>query len=201
MKTKIIITLILFLATYLTQAQSMEKGKNVFYLGLGPGGGGYYSSAINKRGAGYSYRRSPSFQLGFEHGISDDIPQSVIGIGPHLSAWFASSSYRDSRGEGWNWRWADYTIAAKGFYHHKALMGENWDIYGAAILGIRYRKHTFSTTDPYYDYVREDYRTVASVFGIGIGGRYYVNQTFGFYAEFDLGYNADYAQIGLAFKF
>lgn len=200
MKTKIIIALVFSLGMYLAEAQSIAKGKNVFYLGAGPGSG-YAGSAYNHRGAGYSFNRTPSFQLGFEHGISEAIPQSVIGLGPHFSAWFANSSYRDSRGNGWDKHWSDFNVVAKGFYHHKYLVGERWDVYGAAMAGVRFRNYTFTATNAEYEYARDSYGTVAPVLGIGVGGRFYVSDVFGFYAELDAGYNADYAQIGFAFKF
>lgn len=200
MKTKLIFALAFSLVIQLINAQSIAKGKNVFYIGAGPGTG-YVGSTQNYKGAGYTYNKTPSFQLGFEHGISEAIPKSVIGLGPHFSAWFGSSSYRDKFGYGWNKQWADFSAIAKGFYHHKFLVGEKWDVYGAALLGLRFRSYNFSTNDVYYEYARDSYSTVAPVIGAGIGGRYYVSKAFGFYAEVNGGYNCDYAQIGFAFKF
>lgn len=200
MKAKVILGLTILLIAQFVNAQSIAKGKNVFYLGAGPGTG-YVGSTHNYRGAGYTYQKSPSFQLGFEHGFSEAIPKSVLGIGPHFSTWFGSSSYRDSRGYGWDKQWVDIAAVAKGFYHHKFLVGEKWDVYGAALLGLRFRSYNFSTNDVYYDYAKDTYNVVAPVIGAGIGGRYYVSKTFGFYAEVNGGYNCDYAQIGFAFKF
>lgn len=200
MKRLSLLAFALFAGMQLANAQSMGKGKNVLYLGAGVGSG-YAGTDISATGSGYVYRRTPDFQLGFEHGISEAIPQSIIGIGPHLATTFASNTYRDPYGRGWDKHWTDFSIAAKGFYHHKFLVKDRWDVYGSVSLGVKFRNYSFTYTDPYYSYARDSYSSASPIVGVGVGARYYVTNAFGFYAELGAGYNAEYAQIGFAFKF
>lgn len=200
MKRILLSACILIAGLNAVQAQSMGKGKNVLYLGAGIGSG-YVGSDYGSNGAGYTIRRSPDFQLGFEHGISEAIPQSIIGIGPHFSTSFASNEYRDIYGRGWDKHWANYDIAAKGFYHHKFLVGERWDVYGSVSLGVRFQTYSFTATNANYSYAEGSNNAIAPIIGVGVGGRFYVTKVFGFYAEVGGGLNAEYAQIGIAFKF
>lgn len=200
MKHILLSACLLLVGLQAVQAQSMGKGKNVLYMGAGVGSG-YEGTSYDAHGNGYTSRRTPDFQLGFEHGISEAIPQSIIGIGPHFSASFASNTYRDAAGRGYDQHWSNFDVAAKGFYHHKFLVGERWDVYGSVSAGMRFRNYSFTSTDPYYNRYRESNGSVAPILGVGVGGRFYVTKVFGFYAEVGGGYNAQYAQIGLAFKF
>lgn len=180
-------------------SQSIGKGKSVFYVGVGPGTGGIGGG--HWRGVGYTYHATPVIHLGFEHGISESIPESVIGLGGALSFQAANYSYRDYNGHGWNSNWSDLRLLVKGYYHHKFLVGEKWDVYAAVMLGFRYRFYSFTANDAYYTNSGITDTGVAPAGGIAVGGRYYVSDRFGFYAELGAGVNVDYAQIGFAFKF
>ena len=204
MKKKItLILLCLSLGMYQqAYSQSMAKGRNVFYLGAGAGTG--YFDGGKYKGVGYSYRSLPTFHIGFEHGISEAIPQSIIGLGGHLSIWTAAQTYRDANGYGWDKHWTDFSILFRGLYHHKFLVGEKWDVYAAAMAGVRYRTYSFTRNDPYNYYNSYDSKEAgaAPAVGIALGGRYYVSKSFGFYAELSEGYNINtFAQVGFAFKF
>jgi hypothetical protein len=179
-------------------AQSIAKGTSVLYLGLGPGSGFGYAK---KHGMGYTYRSSPSIHLGFEHGISEAIPESVIGLGGSLSYWGASQNYRDVYGDGYDSRWNDLRVLFKGYYHHKFLVSDKWDVYAAVMLGFKYRTFTYTPVYTRYSYVVNDESGVYGAGGVAIGGRFYVTPNFGFYAEAGAGANVDYIQAGLAFKF
>jgi hypothetical protein len=179
-------------------SQSMGKGKSVFYVGIGAWHG---YGGVKYRGYGYSTGSTPTLHLGFEHGVSEAIPQSIIGLGGHLSVWAGHSSFRDGRGNGWNSSWTNVTALFKGFYHHKFLVGEKWDVYASLAGGIRYLAYSYSYTDSEYAIDPYASAAVAPAIGVSLGGRYYVGKTFGFYAEISQGYNVDYAQIGFAFKF
>jgi len=201
MKRKFLIAAaVLLTSAGFVNAQSMGKGQSVLYLGAGPGSGSL-GGAYHSKGAGYTSGRTPTFMLGYEYGISEAIPQSIIGLGPHVTTWFGHTRYRNSFGDGYEHRWSDFTVAAKGFYHHKFLVKDRFDVYGSVLAGLRFRSYRFTSTDAYYNDYERDENAVEPVAGIGIGGRVYVTNVFGFYAEVGAGYNADYAQIGIAFKF
>ncbi|MBS1637440.1 MAG: hypothetical protein JST26_16105 [Bacteroidetes bacterium] len=200
MKKLILMTAVCLSCSFSANAQSMGVGKNVFYLGAGAGSG-FASGNLYVSGAGYSYNRTPTFIIGYERGISEAIPQSIIGIGPSASAWFASNTYRDNAGHGWDKHWSDFTVVAKGYYHHKFLVKDKFDVYGSAMLGLKFRSYSFTATDPYYEYAKDSYSSVYPVVGAGIGARYYVSKSFGFYAEVNEGFNVNFAQVGFAFKF
>lgn len=196
---KIILTIVLIVQSLTFLSQSMGKGKSVLYVGAGAGYGYFGSSGY--KGYGYSYRSSPTIHLGFEHGISEAIPQSIIGLGGSLSMWFGSQNYSDKYGHEWDKRWTDVTTLVKGYYHHKFLVGEKWDVYAAVMAGIKNRSYTYTTNDGYYIYENRNETGIYPAGGIAIGGRFYVSKVFGFYAEAGAGVNVDYIQAGFAFKF
>lgn len=196
---KIILASSIILQTLSVFSQSMGKGKNVLYLGAGAGTG--YFGASKYKGNGYVYKSTPTIHLGFEHGISEGIPKSIIGLGGSLSTWVASQRYTDKWGFGWNKNWTDVTVLVKGYYHHKALVGEKWDVYATVMAGIKHRTYSYTNNDPFYNNAYADESGVYPAGGISIGGRYYITKSFGFYAEAGGGLNTDYVQGGFAFKF
>lgn len=195
---KFILTGILVIQSLAFLAQSMAKGKNVIYVGAGAGHG--YFGASQYRGVGYVYRSSPTIHLGFEHGISEAIPKSIIGIGGSVSMWFGSQNYSDRFGHEWDKKWTDVTTLVKGYYHHKFLVSDKWDVYAAVMAGVKYRSYTYNTNDLYY-YQNTNETGAYAAGGIAIGGRIYISKSFGFYAEAGAGLNVDYIQAGFAFKF
>jgi hypothetical protein len=196
---KIIFTSVLIIQSLLFLAQSMGNGKSVIYIGAGAGNGAFGSAQY--RGSGYVYRSSPTIHLGFEHGISEAIPQSIVGLGGSVSMWFGSRNYSDRFGHEWHKSWSDVTTLVKGYYHHKFLVGEKWDVYGGAMIGVKYRSYSFTSNDQYYVYENSNETGAYFAGGIAVGGRYYVSKSFGFYAEAGTGVNVDYIQAGFAFKF
>ncbi|MDI9341355.1 MAG: hypothetical protein QM534_12370 [Sediminibacterium sp.] len=180
--------------------QAIAKGKTVAYLGVGAGYG--YSSRYRSRfnGAGYVYRTSPTFHLGFEHGVSESVPESVIGLGGDLSIWGGRYTYVNKNGFGWEQRWRDVTALVKCYYHHKKLMGEKWDLYAAVMAGVKYRSYKYTTTDPYYDYLYDDESGLYGAAGLALGARIYLTKSLGLYLEGGGGYNHDYLHAGLVFK-
>lgn len=195
---KIILSSLLIIQALNVSAQSMAKGKSVMSLGAGAGSG-YFGSSKYK-GYGYTYRSIPSIHLGFEHGISEAIPKSIIGLGGSLSFWHGSQHYNDKFGRTWDKSWTDVTTLVKGYYHHKFLVSDKWDVYAALMAGVRYRTYTFTTSDQYYNYENRNETGAYPAGGIAVGGRIYVSKKFGFYAEAGTGVNVDYIQVGMALK-
>lgn len=193
-----LLMLFVFLQTF-SQSPSMEKGKVVIYLGAGAGSG--YFGTSKYKGVGYTYRATPTFQAGFEYAFSEAIPQSILGLGANISMAFASQTYRDKFGYGWDSKWSDVTVLAKGYYHHKFLVGEKWDVYASPLIGLRFRTYTYSYNNAVYNNRYYSDAGASPAVGVAVGGRYYVSDFFGFYAEVSQGFNVDYAKIGFAFKF
>jgi hypothetical protein len=202
---KIILASILIMQSIVILSQkemggdAMGKGKNVLYLGIGAGHGVFGASQY--KGYGYVYRSSPTIHIGFEHGLTEAVPQSIIGIGGSISLWFGSQKYSDNYGHEWHKKWTDVTTLVKGYYHHKFLVSDKWDVYAAVMAGIKHRSYTYTTNDQYYYYQNSDETGVEAAGGIALGGRIYITKSFGFYAEAGAGLNIDYIQGGIVFKF
>jgi len=198
-KSTLFILLALVAMQYAGFSQSMGKGKSVFYIGIGGPHG--FAGSGRYHGVGYTYVTTPALHLGFERGVSEAIPQSIIGLGGHVFVWGGHTAYKDSWGYGYTNNWTNVTALFKGFYHHKFLVGEKWDVYAAVCAGIRYWAYTYTYNDVRYATDPYGYASVLPALGVSVGGRFYVSKTFGFYAEVSEGYNVDYAQVGFAFKF
>lgn len=182
-----------------SQGPSMAKGKVVVYLGVGAGSGNFGNGKF--KGVGYSYRNSPVINAGFEYGFYDKVPKSIIGLGANIAVSFGGASYRDSKNHGYDLSWSDFTILAKGYYHHTFLVGEKWDVYGSPLVGLKFHTYSYTYNDPDYSNYKEAEASVSPAVGLAVGGRFYVSKNFGFYAEVSHGYNVDYLKLGLAFKF
>ncbi len=206
MKTKILILLIGFLISTDLISQkndsgdlSMGEGKSALSIGVGVPyfGNGY----ARYRGVGYRYTAFPTVIMQYEYGVTEKIPQSILGVGPYIAYSSFHSSWKDNNSvDYWDERLRQITIAAKVFYHHKFLVGAKWDVYAAAFAGIHIRTYSFTSNDPkYYDIYDRNYASVFPTGGAVIGGRYYFTNNFGVYAE--AGFGASYVSGGLNFKF
>ena len=122
-------------------------------------------------------------------------------MGGSVSLWFGSQNFSDKDGHQWEKKWTDVTTLVKGYYHHKFLTKEKWDVYGAVLAGVKYRSYTYTANDLNYIYQNTNETGAYPAGGVAIGGRIYVSKTFGFYAEAGAGVNIDYIQGGFAFKF
>ncbi len=114
---------------------------------------------------------------------------------------FGGASYRDNKNHGYDLSWTDFTILAKGYYHHTFLVVEKWDVYDSPLLGLKFHTSTYSYNEPDYSSFKHTEASVGPAVGLAVGGRFYISKNFGFYAEVSHGYNVDYLKIGLALKF
>lgn len=176
-------TLIMFIS-YQSQAQLFSEGNNVINLGVGFGG--VYSY-------GYSATFSPSYNLSFEHGVKVLGP-GTLGVGLKYSN--ISAKYNYTAGSyHYDYKWSNNIAALRVTYHPDFLAGDNWEVYGAADIGLWMWKEKYSTNDPYDTY---DYNTSASspVIYFQVGGRYYFTNAIGVFGE--LGYDVTYVKGGIA---
>jgi hypothetical protein len=168
------------------QAQSYEIGSNVINAGLGLG----YS--IN-----YGFGNStPVISGSFEHGLIEAGP-GTVGIGGIISYQGNRYSYSDGFGT-YKRKWSTTFIAVRGTYHPDALVGDNYDVYGALQLGLYNYGYNYSATGIY---TAANYNSgLNSGLGLGLvaGGRYYFTDNIGGFAE--IGYDISYLKIGLSIK-
>lgn len=175
---------LLMAASQTSQAQLFSEGNNV--LNLGVGFGGIYSY-------GYSASFSPSYNISFEHGVKVLGP-GTLGVGlkyGHIGAkyGYTSGTYN------YDWKWSNNVAALRVTYHPDFLSGDNWEVYGAADIGLWMWKETYNSNDPYD---MHDYNQSAStpVVYFQVGGRYYFTNAIGVFGE--LGYDVTYVKGGIA---
>lgn len=178
---------------------SMGEGKVAISIGVGVPYWGRYHHFY--RGLGYSGFSTPTIILQGEYGLTEKIPQSILGVGGFVAHNYSYNSWHDKYSvDYWERRYTRVVVAAKVYYHHKFLVGAKWDVYAAAMVGVSVNLYSFRSNDAYY-YGVYDY-TVPGVWpyvGAIVGGRYYFTKNFGVYGE--VGYGASYAQAGFNFKF
>ena len=166
------------------QAQVFTEGSNVINAGIGFGG--IYSY-------GYTASFSPAINLSFEHGFKQ-IGPGIVGIG--LKYGHIGAKYHETSGSyNYDWKWSNNVPAIRVTYHPDFLAGDDWEVYGAADIGLWMWKETYSDNDPTWDY---NYNNSAStpVVYFQVGGRYYFTNSIGVFAE--LGYDVTYFKGGLA---
>jgi hypothetical protein len=174
----------------------MNTGTWMINFGIGPGIH-YYS--------GYSAGFGPGFQASFERGMWQLGP-GVLTLGAEAgvsyfsyksNGYYYKNKYYDETA--YRYSWVSLIMAARSAYHYGWKV-KGLDIYGGLSTGIR----ILSFSKKYYGY----YADVPDVsynpgsfnlfLGTFVGASYFFNNTVGINAE--LGYNINYAQIGMVFK-
>jgi hypothetical protein len=163
-----------------------SKGDNNLNLGIGIGstlGGTGYSSVI------------PPLSASYERGIIDDLfdDKSSLGIG----AYFGYATNKQewlTGGNKYGWDYSYTIIGARGALHYQLIGG--LDTYAGLMLG-----YNVINSSSYGD--GGSFTATAAGSGLGwslfIGGRYYIKENLGAFAE--LGYGIAYLQLGVTFKF
>lgn len=175
---------VISLVSFESNAQSFQKGENIFNAGFGFG---YY-------GYGYGYGRSfsiPAITANYEIGVGE-----FIGVGPYVG--YASWNYSDPTFDG------GYSILALGgratFHLTDVLFNEamdlniddEWDIYATLILGMNFDAYTG-------DFTANESNRARISFGPILGVRYYFNEKFAGYLEGGRG-SFSYGTIGISVK-
>ena len=184
-QTFLTITICLMTVIYTSaQKSSFQQDDNVVSLAIGIGSTYYsdYDSFDGLWGNRYGYSRMPTFSLAYERCIIENLfdDRSALGIG-------GVSGYTSTK---WNWgRSTDILVGLRGALHY--VLVDNLDTYGGVMTGIHIWK---------YDGKEVGHNSNSeAAYGVFVGGRYYLADNFGVFAEFGYGYTI--FNIGIAFKF
>jgi hypothetical protein len=165
----------------------MEKYSWTLNFGVGPGIQ-YYS--------GYPSGFGPGLQVAFETGLWKLGP-GVLTLGGETG--FNYFSYKGGNYQGFKelyyYRWLSCMFAARSAYHYGWNV-HSLDTYGGVATGIRY----LVFTKTYYNGYEDGYSpaSVGIFGGLFVGASWFFTPVIGINAE--LGYNINYAQIGMVFK-
>jgi hypothetical protein len=182
-------------------SKCFDESSKIIGVGLGFWGSGYYR--YGKNGA-YTYRSSPAFCLTYEQSLPKLGP-GYLGLGAYFGYKTASYKYDDwyYNGNKYYYRhnWTYMFIAARGAYHAEALMTDKAELYFGAVVGLRIQKYNFETNsiDPERNAYELHESNIYPGYSLFLGGRYYLSNNIGLYAE--LGYGISYLTAGLSFKF
>jgi hypothetical protein len=194
-------TLITLLTVSKNCSAQIEKGTNIFSVGLGLPGGFIVPGTY---GGGETVFYSPSLDLNFEHGTINTIPHSLLSFGGYLSADIHTDDWSYDYGNGNNYyyhnHWTDFIVGAKGWYHLDFLNKNKYDVFASLMLGIRMSAYSYTTNDTYSNtnVYKSSQSSVGPAASISVGARYWFKPKMGVYGE--LGAGHDFAVIGLSFK-
>ena len=166
----------------------MEKHSWTLNFGVGPGIR-YYS--------GYPAGFGPGFQAAFETGLWKLGP-GVLTLGGETGINYFSykgGGIPDMTTDGYYFRWLTLFFACRTAYHYGWKV-HGLDTYGGFATGVRYLVFRKTFYDAYFnEYTPASFGVFGGVFA---GASYFFNPVIGINAE--LGYNINYAQIGMIFK-
>jgi hypothetical protein len=155
--------------------------------------------------SGYSAGFGPGFQVSFEKGMWQLGP-GVLSLGGELgtsyfsyanSGYYYLGKYYDETA--YKYYWWSLVTAARSAYHYGWKV-KGLDTYGGVSTGMRFLAFSRKYYNN-YNLIQDDAYSPGSVaffFGTFVGASYFFNDVIGINGE--LGYNINYAQIGLVFK-
>ena len=173
----------------------MNEGSWLVNFGIGPGIH-YYS--------GYSTGFGPGFQASVERGMWQLGP-GVLTLGGEIGISYFSYTYSGYNYQGnfydedaYRYQWLSFVTAARSSYHYGWKV-KGLDTYGGLSTGMRFLAFSTKYYGNYSD-LDNTYNpgSVSFFFGTFVGASYFFNDLLGINGE--LGYNINYAQIGLVFK-
>lgn len=167
----------------------MKKDTWLINFGFGPGINFYN---------GYSTGFGPGFQASFEKGMWQLGP-GVLTLGAELGTSFFSYNGEFYTYATYRYHWVSLITAARSAYHYGWKV-KGLDTYGGLSTGMRFLFFSWNYTGNNLLHVENNYNpeAVSAFFGTFVGASYFFNHVFGINGE--LGYNINYAQIGLVFK-
>jgi hypothetical protein len=183
-KLTIVLIILISIFSIESNAQSFQKGDNLFNAGFGFGYFGY----------GFGYGRSfsiPAVTANYELGINE-----YLGVGPY--AGIASWNYA---GTGFDGGYSILSVGARASFHFTDILlndaldmdiDQEWDFYAVLILGLNF--DTYSG-----DFTAFQENKVRPVFGPNLGFRYFFNDNFAGFMEAGYG-SFSYGTIGISIK-
>lgn len=183
------LALFVFLASLSTLTAQEEGGSSFnegdFVLNVGIG---YFSPySVGLIGAGLNTWALPAVQVSGEVGLKKLGP-GVLGIGGSVGhqLWLYNES-------GYNWNWHNVVVGPRVTYHLGELINDpKWDVYGGLQLGVRINSFNGDGFGVSNDV------SVYGYYSFIAGGRYYIGNKFGLFAE--VGYDITWLKAGVAFK-
>ncbi|RSK51067.1 hypothetical protein EI291_01765 [Hymenobacter rigui] len=167
-----------------------QKGTTMVNLGIGLGLGYGY-------GFGGSLKATPAVSLSLEKGILEGIGPGVIGIGGLIGY---KGYHYDYPGTDYKARWNNVIVLVRGTYHYDLLQNNKLDTYAGVSVGTRIESYKDTYYSEYlggrYDNSYGGARVEAGIF---IGGRYFLTDNIGAFAE--AGYDMSYLKLGLTARF
>jgi hypothetical protein len=175
--------------------QSFDNGSRILNVGVGFGARRYYNF---NNGNGYSYRNSPAFSISYEQALQKKLGPGYLGLGGYFG--FQTSSYKYDYSYYYQHRWNYYLLAARGVYHPDVLNWDKGELYGGALIGVRYQSYRFTTNspDPGVFVNRYNDRSIWPAYSLFIGGRYYFTPAAAIFGE--LGWGISYLTLGISLK-
>jgi len=175
----------------------MTEGTWLINFGFGPGIH-YYS--------GYPAGFGPGFQASFEKGMWQLGP-GVLTLGAEIGTSYFSYKYSGGyfnngifyNGDTYSYKWLSIVTSSRCSYHYGWKV-KGLDTYGGVSTGMRFLFFSRKYYGNYSGIIDNGYNpgSVSFFFGTFVGGSYFFNNKIGINGE--LGYNINYAQIGLVFK-
>ncbi|GGE98817.1 hypothetical protein GCM10011383_07050 [Hymenobacter cavernae] len=142
-----------------------------------------------------SVSQSPALSVSYERGITDSFGPGTLSVGgllgyKHYYYDFPKTDYRAS--------WTDVLLMARGSYHYNLTDNPQIDTYAGLTLGVRLNTYSNSNANSVARDVYND-QGLHLATGIFLGGRYFVTNNLGVFAE--AGYDMTYLKFGLTAKF
>jgi outer membrane protein W len=185
MKKIILLTTIFFSSFATINAQQLSEGNSMINLGVGLSS--YYTS-----GSGYNMSLPP-VEGTFEYMITEN-----ISVGAFVGAY--GSKYETNFDIAYNFssKFSYIDGGALGNFHF--VNDDKFNAYVGAKLGY---VSVSTSTDSNDDYLNElletlDYTDSGIIYGVQLGGRYFVSEKFAINAE--LGYGVALLKVGVTFK-
>ncbi|OUJ70151.1 hypothetical protein BXP70_25195 [Hymenobacter crusticola] len=140
-----------------------------------------------------SLKQSPALSVTYEQGITDSFGPGTLSLGgllgyKHYYYEFPKTDYKAS--------WTDILLMARGTYHYNLTSNPQIDTYAGLTVGVRLNTYS-NTNSTLRDTYKDDGLHLAT--GIFLGGRYFVTEKVGVFAE--AGYDMTYLKLGLTAKF
>lgn len=159
---------------------TFDKGTGILTFGLGV-----------PRYAWSGFPLGPAY-IKYEHGLIRD----EIGLGGHIAGTYYHDDYRLNNSV-YKHNTTAVSFAIMGFYHFNKLIPVTMlDVYIGSGFGMSFFHHNYDDNLNYYN----DNTDVVPFFTTKVGVRYYLNDSFGVYAE--AGYdNMSSANLGISIRF
>lgn len=180
-----------------TGEKCFNESTHLINLGIGIGGGSYYSAV------GYdSYSRSPALSITYEQPWSQKLGPGFLGVGGYLG--YQNAHYRNNHYTSANYyyehNWNYMMLAGRAAYHWDVLNSEKAEVYAGAIIGLRIQSYNYVTNNPNSNGdTRLNEGNVYPIFSAFAGARWYFAKNVAFYGE--VGSGISYLTGGLSFKF